>query len=112
MSDLHAQFVAFHLKNPLVYETLVRIARALKAAGHGKVSFRMVWESARCEGMIHRVESRQYAMPNSLAKQYAVYIQKENPDLWGFFTTCVEGGSTIGVEAPESGNFDFLLDEF
>lgn len=47
-SVLERRFWEFHHAHPLVFATLLRLAREWKAEGHGRIGIKTLYERARC----------------------------------------------------------------
>ena len=81
---MHA-FMAFHAANPDIYETIVALARKVKAAGHRHCSFRVLWETIRFRRMIARKPGEKWALNNNHCPFYVRLIEEQEPSLRGFF---------------------------
>ena len=81
---MHA-FMAFHAANPDIYETIVALARKVKAAGHRHCSFRVLWETIRFRRMISRKPGEKWALNNNHCPFYVRLIELQEPSLRGFF---------------------------
>lgn len=46
-ASIQERFEAFHRANPWVYDSLVELARELRAQGHRKLGINMLWEVTR-----------------------------------------------------------------
>lgn len=82
---LQEKFVNYHLRNPRVYEHLVRLARRAKAAGKTSVGIGHLWEVMRWETWIEGNDSLK--LNNSYRSRYARLIMDREIDLAGFFET-------------------------
>lgn len=82
-------FIAFHLANPRVYDTLVKLARQAVVRGHKRVGMKMLWEVMRWEHLLATVEEDDsgYKFNNNLHSRYARLIMSNEADLAGIFET-------------------------
>lgn len=80
-----AAFREFHAENPHVARLLLRFAMEARAAGIKRLSMRFIAERARWEA---RIASRgdRFALNNNHLPFYSRMLERENPDLAGFFT--------------------------
>lgn len=84
---LEQKFIAFHVANPHVYETLVRLARAAQRAGRTKVGMKMLWEVMRWELFLETADPKKYKLNNSFHSRYSRMIMTNEKDLAGLFET-------------------------
>jgi hypothetical protein len=85
LSRLQEEFATFHLNNPKVYESLVRLARKAKAAGKTKCGIGMLFEVARWEFWLTTEKAGGWKLNNNLRSRYARLIMQQEEDLEGFF---------------------------
>lgn len=80
------RFEEFHAANPIVYTTLVRLAREWKEkfGGGAKVGLAALRERARWE-IAFVTSDTDYKINNNYTPFYARLIMAENPDLAGLF---------------------------
>lgn len=79
------RFEQFHRQNPIVYRTLVRVAREwVNQHGQRKLGIRMLWEVARWE-LIKATRNADYKLNDHYTSYYARLIQRLEPDLDGIF---------------------------
>lgn len=79
------RFEQFHAENPLVYETLHRLARRwVDIHGRRKLGIRMLWETARWQ-IIESTRNVDYKMNDHFTGYYARLLQIEDPVLDGLF---------------------------
>lgn len=85
MTHTAEQFEKFHADNPIVYNTLHRLARGW-VADHGrtKLGIRMLWEVARWE-IIRSTRDTEYKMNNNYTGYYARLLQMQDSILDGLF---------------------------
>lgn len=84
-ADTAARFEQFHAENPIVYPTLVGLAREWVAEhGKSKLGIRMLWEVARWE-LIRATRNVDYKLNDHFTSYYARLIQRMEPDLEGVF---------------------------
>lgn len=84
-------FQGFHERNPIVYKTLVDLAREAKRKGRRQLGIAMLWERMRWELMIntdagHADLGDDFKLNNNYRSRYARLIMSREPDLDGFFT--------------------------
>jgi hypothetical protein len=84
-STIQDRFERFHLANPHVYEGLVRLARQLKARGHGKTGIDLLFCVLRWEEMMTTSGESGYRLNDHMRSRYARLIMEREPDLDGFF---------------------------
>jgi uncharacterized heparinase superfamily protein len=79
------KFEQFHQDNPIVYDTLHRLAKEWVAMhGKQKLGLRMIWEVARWQ-IIASTKDTEYKMNNNYTGYYARLLQMNDPDLDGLF---------------------------
>lgn len=83
--DTAERFEKFHEDNPIVYQTLHRLAREW-VADHGrqKMGIRMLWETARWQ-IIRATRNVDYKMNDHYTGYYARLLQMSDPVLDGLF---------------------------
>lgn len=92
MDEIQERFLAFHVANPEVYQTIVTLAKQAKAAGHNKYGVKTIVEIMRWNHDISTTGSR-FKLPNEYSSRYARLVMDFEPDLDGFFNT-----SKLGYE--------------
>lgn len=86
-SSTAERFEKFHADNPLVYQTLVKLAREWVAEhGSKKLGIRVIWEVARWE-IIKSTRNADYKLNDHLTSYYARLIMAQEPDLADVFET-------------------------
>ena len=84
---IQVEFRGFHERNPVVYETLVRLAREAKRKGHNKIGIAMLWERMRWELTIELPNHKagDFKLNNNYRSRYARLIMQCEPDLADMF---------------------------
>ncbi len=83
--DMAAKFEEFHANNPLVYATLVRLARQwIATTGRHKIGIGALYERARWEIAIATSDA-DYRLNNNYRAWYARLIMHQERDLAGVF---------------------------
>ncbi len=86
-SDLAQRFAEFHLANPEVYTTLVRLARTAKRRGLRRIGIRMLWERARWDLTLKTDDpTTPFKLDDRLTSRYVRLIQQQEPDLAPLFS--------------------------
>ena len=89
LHPLHRQaFEDFHVRNPIVYRTLVTLARRAKAAGKEELGIACLWERMRWELFVETDtpgEGEPFKLNNNHRAFYARAIMRWEDDLDGFF---------------------------
>lgn len=87
MDDIERDFTEFHLANPLVYETLVKLTREAKEIGFAVIGIKMLWEVMRWEmTKLHTKDgATEFKLCNNYHALYARIIMAQEPDLVGMF---------------------------
>lgn len=83
--NLDLRFRRFMDENPDAIDALVEIAREVKAAGHDRVSMKLIFEVARFRFLIRQQAGERFALNNSYTSRAARYMQAKYPDLAGMF---------------------------
>lgn len=83
--NLDLRFRRFMNENPEAIGALAEIAREVKAAGHDRVSMKLVFEVARFRFLIRQQPGERFALNNSYTSRAARYMQAKYPDLAGMF---------------------------
>ena len=88
-ASIQAKFIAFHLRNPKVYEGLVVLARRGKAAGRGSLGMKMLYEVLRWEWTLEGLpdSAEAWKLPNDYTSRYARMIMTVEDDLNDLFET-------------------------
>jgi hypothetical protein len=90
MNCIQAEFAGFHERNPIVYRTLVRLARQARARRRDKIGIAMLWERMRWELTVE-VDTPDlgdsFKLNNNYRSRYARLIMAQEKDLEGFFDT-------------------------
>lgn len=84
---IEAQFVAFHHRNPEVYDTLLVLANRWQEAGHDRVGISMLWEIVRWERGLSCEDGSTFRLNNNYRSRYARLLMANHPHLAGFFET-------------------------
>jgi hypothetical protein len=84
-SHLDKEFAEFHLSNPQVYGSLVKLAREAKAAGKEKVGIGMLFEVCRWEFFLQTTGGAGFKLNNNHRSRYARLIMRQEPDLATMF---------------------------
>jgi hypothetical protein len=86
-SELHQKFTKFHEANPIVYKTLVRLARRAKAAGKSKIGVELLINVMRWEMWLEVRDPNQndFKFSNDYKPFYARLIMENEEDLIGIF---------------------------
>jgi hypothetical protein len=79
------KFEAFHRENPMVYRTLVRLAREwVNQTGRSKIGIKSLYEVARWKIAIETSDP-DYKLNNNFTAFYSRLIMLREPDLDGVF---------------------------
>lgn len=79
-------FWAFHEKNPIIYDTLVRLARRALQRRRRQIGVRMLWEAMRWELTVETVDpNSDYKLNDHYTSRYARLMMAREPDLLGAF---------------------------
>lgn len=79
------KFEEFHVENPRVYETLVRLARQwVQRTGRHKLGIGALYERARWEIAL-ATSDPEFKINNNFRAFYARLIMRDHPDLDGLF---------------------------
>jgi len=81
---IEQRFLAFHHKNPEVYQILVGLARKWRDAGHTNCSIKMLFEVLRWQVGI-TTKGDDFTLNNSYTSRYARLIAANEPDLAALF---------------------------
>jgi len=81
---IQTSFRGFHERNPIVYQTLINLAREARAKGHRKLGISMLWERMRWE-MTVTTYNDSFKLNNNYRSRYARLIMQQEPDLADFF---------------------------
>lgn len=86
---IDGRFREFHAKNPIVYSTLVRLARSAIARGKSKLGIGFLWERMRWELWIETATADEddFHLNNNFRSRYARLIMEKERDLDGIFET-------------------------
>lgn len=85
--SIQEQFEDFHRANPMVYRTLVMLARQWKHKHRDtRLGISMLWERARWELHVPTSGSP-FRLNNDFRSRYARLIAESEPDLAGLFET-------------------------
>lgn len=80
------RFQSFHRDNPIVYATLVRLARYARKRGRVRIGIRMLWERMRWELSIETHDATSdYKLNDHYTSRYARLLDRCEPDLRGMF---------------------------
>jgi len=83
--SIQERFEKYHSDNPIVYETLVKLAREAKRAGKTKIGVKLLVETTRWELMLRVDTDEEFKINNSFSSRYARLIMEKEKDLNGFF---------------------------
>jgi len=83
--QIQEKFEEYHNNNPIVYETLVKLAKEAKQAGKKKLGIKLLVERARWEFMFKLKSDDSFKINNDFTSRYARLIMKQEKDLDGFF---------------------------
>lgn len=83
-TTIDARFAQFHRENPIVYKTLVRLAREARDAGKTRVGIKALAERARWDLWL-ATRGDDFKINNSLISRYVRLIVAQEPDLAGMF---------------------------
>ena len=83
--SIDRRFQEFHVRNPRVYETLVKLAREAKAEGRHRIGIKMLWEVVRWNLSRDLPYDEPFKLPNDYHSRYARLIMAQEPDLAGIF---------------------------
>ncbi len=101
VSKTYRDFLAFHRKNPSVYDYMVERARQAVALGRETYGLPCIFELARWESGIVKQKIRltdDYELNNNYKAYYARLIMQQEPDLFGFFGVREEVKSTASAD--------------
>jgi hypothetical protein len=88
--NIQADFLAFHLANPWLYDALVKLAREISHPGHARIGIGMLFEVIRWQWMRQTVDgASDFKMNNNYRSRYARLIMDREPDLADVFQTRV-----------------------
>ena len=76
-------FEKYHHENPRIYHEIVKMAKALKAAGRKHYGMKGIFETIRYETAIKGKGS--FKINNNYTPHYARLVMENNPELKGFF---------------------------
>lgn len=82
--SIQAAFDKFHAENPEVFEAMITYARALRRAGHERLSIALLAERVRWDRLISTTGD-QYKLNNNFKAVY-VRLLDEMPEFKGRFT--------------------------
>jgi hypothetical protein len=83
---IDVRFRDFHDANPLVYASLVRLAREAKGKGHERISIGMLWEVLRWNRLVAVVDlTSEYELNDNYRSRFARLIMQQEPELDGIF---------------------------
>lgn len=82
---IQEKFEKYNNDNPIVYDTLVALAREAKRAGKTKLGVKLLVERARWELMFNVKTLEEFKINNSFTSRYARLIMEKEKDLNGFF---------------------------
>lgn len=85
MSRLEERFWRFHVENPDVFETLVKLARQAKAAGQTKYGVAALFEVMRWQHAMEKRPGEPFKLCNGYRAFYARLVMSSCADLAGFF---------------------------
>ncbi len=85
--SIQEAFEAFDLANPIVFLTLVNLARMAQARGRRKLGIGALWERMRWELVVETNGGDDFKLNNNYRSRYARKILAECPDLDGIFET-------------------------
>jgi hypothetical protein len=80
------KFKEFHRANPHIARQITRRAYQLKQRGHRRCGMGMLFEVMRWSYMLKTDTDEPFKLNNNYRAYYSRLIEKENPDLEGFFT--------------------------
>ena len=85
--SIQTRFVRFHRRNPVVYDSLVKLARQAKARGRDKIGIGQLFEVLRWEWAMGGLpDTHEYhKLNNNYRSRYARLIMEREPDLEGIF---------------------------
>lgn len=86
-STIERAFIEFHQANPIVYSTLVRLAREARQAGATKIGVRALWERMRWDLTVTTRDHGDFKLNDHFTSRYVRMIVADNPDLCGLFET-------------------------
>lgn len=88
-SPMAQRFESFHLANPHVYDSVVRIARELKGHGFRCCGMKLIFERLR---WLYAIQTRgdSYQLNNDYTAFYSRVVMLAEPDLTGFFEVRVQ----------------------
>lgn len=85
-ASIQERFEQFHEMNPIVYSTLVKMARDLRSRGHVKLGIGMLWEVTRWRMMMRVIDpASEYKLNDHYRSRYARLIMAQEPDLSDVF---------------------------
>lgn len=83
---IDARFEAFHRENPIVYRTLVRLAREALRHGKKRIGMKSLWERMRWHIWLE-TRGDEFRLNNDFTSRYARLIEQQESDLAGIFET-------------------------
>lgn len=81
---IQQKFERFHSDNPHIYRILVRLARQAAKAGRRHFGIGMLYEQMRWSYFV-QTTGEDYKLCNNYRSRYVRLIEKQEPDLKGFF---------------------------
>lgn len=93
--NLDLRWRRFLNDQPDAIASLVEIAREIKAAGHDRVSMKLVFEVARFRFLIRQQPGEHFALNNSYTSRAARHLAEKYPDLAGLFEMRALGGDRL-----------------
>lgn len=86
--SLEERFAQFRDRNPWVEQTLVRLARDLKARGAERVGMKMLFEVLRWQWARTTIDPHsEWSLNNSYTALFSRHLMESYPDLDGLFET-------------------------
>jgi len=101
------RFERFAEANPMVYDTLVRLAREMRGKGMTKVSIDFIYQVARWE-VIQATDDIEFKLNDHYRAFYARLIMALNPDLRDFFE-CRTSEADDWLDNPPSATMQRIL---
>ena len=83
-ASLQAAFEQFHRDNPLVYETLVRLATEWRGRGYQRCGIGMLWEVMRWEVSMSTTGD-EFKLNNNFRSRYVRKLVGEHPEFGEMF---------------------------
>ncbi len=84
--SIYDAFVAFHCANPQVYQTLRRMALAMRRRGVKQFGIAALFEVLRYENAL-RTSGEEFKLNNNYRSFYARLLMEQESELDGFFET-------------------------